>query len=71
MVKLLIGEKKNSGVPQESALVPLLFLIYTNDLPDGITSQCKIFADDTSLFSKFIEIYLLKFTKYRRSRDEA
>ena len=33
-------------------LGPLLFLIYINDLPDGLTSLCKIFADDTSLFSK-------------------
>ena len=25
-----------------------------NDLPDGLTLLCKIFADDTSLFSKAI-----------------
>ena len=35
-----------------SVLGPLLFLIYINDLPSGIESICKIFADDTSLFSK-------------------
>ena len=35
-------------------LGPLLFLIYINDLPDGLTSLCKIFADDASLFSKAI-----------------
>ena len=44
--------KSNSRVPRGSVLEPLLFLIYINDLPDGITSMCKIFADDTSLFSK-------------------
>ena len=31
-------------------LEPLLLLIYDNDLPNGIESVCKIFADDTSLF---------------------
>ena len=30
---------------------PLLFLIYVNDLTNDIKSKCKLFADDTSLFS--------------------
>ena len=34
----------------------ILFLIYINDLPDGITSMCKTFVDDTSLFSKVLDI---------------
>ena len=34
-----------------SVLGPLLFLIYINDLSDGLKSECKVFADDISLFS--------------------
>ena len=39
-----------SGV--RPGLVPLLFLIYINDLPHGPNSVCKIFEDDTSIFNK-------------------
>ena len=30
---------------------PLLFLIYINDLPNGLKANAKLFADDTSLFT--------------------
>ena len=41
----------HSSVPQGSVLGPLLFLVYINDLENGIKSSIKVFADDTSLFS--------------------
>ena len=39
--------KINSRVSQGSVLEPLLFLIFINGPPDGITI-CKVFADETS-----------------------
>ena len=39
-----------AGVPQWSVLGTLLFLVYINDITDGLKSEVRIFADDTSLF---------------------
>ena len=49
-----------SGISKGLVLGSFLFLIYINNLPDVIVSMCKIFADDTSLFSKFLNIDLEK-----------
>ena len=53
---ILNGKSSNwssicAGVPQGSVLGPLFFLVYINDLVENVSSDEKLFADDTSLFT--------------------
>ena len=38
-----------SGVPQGTVLRPILFLLYVNDLADGLKSTVRLFVDDALL----------------------
>ena len=53
-------EDVTCGVPQGSVLGPLLFIIYTNDLPNALRdSGCILFADDTTLFQSLQDINMI------------
>ena len=54
MVNGTLSEKHEvrSGIPQGSVLGPMLFVIYINDLPHGLSSTTMMFADDTKIYQR-------------------
>ena len=39
-----------SGVPQGTVLGPIMFLLYVNDISNGLTLSVKLFADDMMIY---------------------
>ena len=66
----------SSRLPQGIVLGPLLFLLYINDLPNNLTSNVRLFADDCLLYlpvksdndTSLLQNYLLKVEKWQNTR---
>ncbi|KAJ4444765.1 hypothetical protein ANN_06562 [Periplaneta americana] len=46
----------STGVPQGSVMAPMLYNLYTSDIPHHNATQLAMYADDTVIFSQKINI---------------
>ena len=47
----------SSGDPRGTVLGPLLFITYINDIPNGISSNLKLFADDCLIYRPIRDLH--------------
>lgn len=47
--KILLKKNVTRRVPQESVLVPIMCLIYINNMLDGLNSYMNMFLDDAKI----------------------
>ena len=62
IIKETISLKGNlkAGVPQVSTLASLVVFIFNNDIADDMLGLCRLFADDTSVGERALEINNLR-----------
>ena len=49
--KVVVEGSINAGVPRGSVLGLCLFLLYINDISNGLANSIKLFADDATLYA--------------------
>ncbi len=58
--QVLHSRSAGSGVPQGSMLGPILFLLFVNDLRDGLEGRVLLFADDAKIIAPRSDFNILQ-----------